>query len=138
MAGNGPPPAERRRRNNKDTYADVQATISAEVDKLRGPNPGSTWLPETQRWYQTWRMAPQSELFLATDWQRLLMMLPLVDDYFERPHHLKLSEIRLNESLLGATHVDRLKGRIKVEAKPQTAAAPGVTALDDYRARLAG
>jgi hypothetical protein len=30
---------------------------------------------------------------------------------------MKLAEIRQNESLLGATHVDRLKARIKVEAE---------------------
>jgi hypothetical protein len=28
---------------------------------------------------------------------------------------MKLAEIRQNESLLGATHTDRLKARIKVE-----------------------
>lgn len=137
MAGNGPPPAERRRRNNADTYADVQATIRS-TSEVRGPELTGRWLAATKRWYETWRRAPQAEVFLATDWQRLQMMLPLVDDYFARPHHLKLAEIRLNESLLGATHVDRLRGRIKVETKPETVAAPGVTALDDYRSRLTG
>src|SRR5882757_7366420 len=105
MAGNGPPPAERRRRNNKDTYADVQATVGTVAVTVRGPDLDGIWLPQTVRWFETWRRSPIADLFLDTDWQRLLMLLPLVEDCFDRPHHLKLSEIRLNESLLGATHV---------------------------------
>lgn len=136
MAITGPPPSERRRRTNKDTYADVQATVAV-TDEVRGPVLEGDWLPETVRWYETWRRSPQAAVFVATDWQRLAMLAPLVDDYFDRPHHLKLAEVRQNESLLGATHVDRLRARIKVEAKP-AATPPGVAAMDDYRTRLAG
>jgi len=42
-----------------------------------------------------------------------------------------------NEGLLGATHVDRLKARIKVESQPQEV-PDGVPSIDEYRERLAG
>lgn len=136
MPGHGPPPSERRRRQNKDTYSDVQATVQID-DALRGPELTGDWLPETVQWYQTWRRAPQAAVFVDTDWQRILMLLPLVNGYFRKPHHLTLAEIRLNESLLGATHADRLRARIKVE-KPPVEVPAGVTAIQTYRDRLTG
>jgi hypothetical protein len=137
MAGNGPPPAENRRRRNADTYSEGQVVIAAPtVVEVRGPACASgTWLPATKEWYETWRRAPQAVVFVDTDWQRLRMLLPLVDRYYRRPSPIA----RLNESLLGATHVDRLKARIKVELAATTPAVPaGVTALDEYRDRLTG
>lgn len=146
----GPPPKENRRRRNADTYADVQTTVKAAAPQLRGPvlseatcglmddfPPRSIEL--TEKWWDTWRRSPLTEAFLDTDWSRLAMLAPMVAKYFTHPHHLMLAEIRQNESLLGATHVDRLKARIKVERDaPETVTAPGITALGEYRSRLAG
>jgi hypothetical protein len=102
------------------------------------PSPAK-WLVATRVWWDSWRRAPQASAFTGTDWQRLTMLLPLVDGYFRKPHHLMLAEIRLNESLLGATYVDRLKARIKVESAKPTATVPaGVTVLDEYRNSVAG
>lgn len=149
MAGNGPPPNPKRRRANRDTYADVQTRVVVGKPKLRGPTFNQVtapWLDEepdlkklVERWWNTWRRSPLAEAFLETDWERLAMLVPLVASYYARPHYTKLAEIRQNESLLGATHVDRLKARIKVEqADDQPVAVPaGVAALDEYRARLA-
>ena len=149
MAGTGPAPKAQRRRRNADTYADVQVRVPSSPTKLHGPplvaavgnmlSEFSHVFPAVERWWETWRRAPQAEAFLPTDWQRLTMLAPLVASYFDRPHHMKLAEIRQSESLLGATHVDRLRARIKVEAAPpETVTAPGVAAINDYRAKLAG
>jgi hypothetical protein len=63
------------------------------------------------------------------------MLAPIVDAYWLEPTTKLLAEIRLNESLLGATHVDRMRARIKVEApKPTTPA--GVTDLTSRRRRI--
>jgi len=122
MAGYGPPPAERRRRRNADTYADVQVTVSADtVPAEVPPLPGARrFLKPTRDWYETWCKSPQAAAFIDTDWQRLHMLAPIVDQYFREPSPKLLAEIRLNESLLGATHVDRLRGRIKVEQRSTT------------------
>jgi hypothetical protein len=149
MAGHGPAPKPNRRRRNIDTYADVQTRLTADgPSRMRGPTLSKAtcgvsdeWEHPVhalvEAWWATWRRSPLTEAWLDTDWQRLAMLAPLVASYHERPHHLTMAEIRQNESLLGATHVDRLKARIKVEPREVEAPKPGVTALDDYRARLA-
>lgn len=136
MAGNGPAPKESRRRRNADTYSG-SGTVVADDGQLRGPALEGGWSERARSWYDTWRRSPQAAVFVATDWMRLRMLVPLVESYLEAPHHMKLAEIRQNESLLGATHTDRLKARIKVERPSAAAEAPaGVTALDDYRRAL--
>lgn len=145
----GPAPSEKRRRRNADTYADVQTRIPPTSNRLRGPTllqatgGASKSYPDevrqlVEKWWETWRRSPVTEAFLDTDWQRLAMLAPLVASYFARPHYTKLAEIRQNESLLGATHVDRLRARIKVERAEPARTPPGVTALDEYRNRLTG
>ncbi|GAA2108124.1 hypothetical protein [Streptomyces synnematoformans] len=126
MAGNGPPPAENKRRRNKDTHAEGVVTVPADavVEAPELPNAG-LYSPQTLVWYDTWCQAPQASLFTVTDWQRLHMLAALVNDFWENPRKDLLAEIRLNESLLGATHTDRLKARVRIEQpKPEPAAPP--------------
>lgn len=139
MAGFGPPPSEHKRRRNADTFEGQEVTVQADAE-VRGPELPHAELygPQTVAWYETWRRAPQAAAFVGTDWQRLAMLAPLVDTYFAEPSTKLLAEIRLNEGLLGATHVDRLRGRIKVEQPKQPAGAPpaGVADLTSRRRRL--
>ena len=131
MAGYGPPPAENRRRRNADRYegheVEVPASGKAEAPKLPGARGYSA---RTREWYATWCASPQAQAFTVTDWQRLHMLAPLVDRYFatDKPMVAKqlMGEIRLNESLLGATHVDRLRARIKVADESPASTTPAV------------
>lgn len=134
----GPPPAENRRRRNADTFGGQQ-TVSSDGEPV-GPALEGVWSDAARAYWDTWRRSPQARLFLDTDWMRLRLLVPLVESYLASPHHMKLAEIRQNESLLGATHVDRLKGRIKVAGPEAETQAPpaGVTALDEYRRALSG
>lgn len=119
MAGTGPPPAEKKRRRNADPYEDMKVTVPA-AGSPASPSalPGADGFSEqTRAWYRTWCSAPQAKAFTVTDWQRLHMLAHLVDAFFARPTKELMGEIRLNESLLGATHADRLRGRIKVEGE---------------------
>ncbi len=146
----GPAPQENKRRRNADVYADVQTRVSTTNSIVRGPSLQeatagtlATFDPPivalVEDWWETWRSSPVAEAFLDTDWSRLAMVAHLVASYYARPHYTKLSEIRQNESLLGATHVDRLRARIKVERGEAPKEQPaGVTALNDYRSRLSG
>lgn len=138
MAGYGPPPSENKRRTNKDEFEEQAVTV-ADDGAVHGPElPHEVlYTPRTVDWYETWRRAPQAAAFVGTDWQRLQMLAPLVDEYFLEPSTKLLAEIRLNESLLGATHVDRMRGRIKVEQpRPQSPSAPaGVADMTEARRR---
>ncbi|MER7833490.1 hypothetical protein [Streptomyces sp. NPDC095602] len=139
MPGNGPPPSENKRRRNKDQLADHAVSVPADDETVHGPELPYAPLygPRTLDWYETWRRAPQAATFTATDWQRLHMLAPIVEAYWMQPTPKLLSEIRINESLLGATHVDRLRGRIKVEpSRQQTTPPPGVADLTARRRRI--
>lgn len=122
MAGYGPPPAENKRRRNADRYEGLQVSVSKD-GKVTAPPLPDGFGPSVLTWYATWCSSPQAQTFEVTDWQRLHMLAPLVAHYFEAPDKALMAEIRLNESLLGATHVDRLRARIKV-AEVETVAEP--------------
>lgn len=108
MAGRGPAPkpADKRARRNAGK---AELEISSQARPANPPPlPGeANYLEETLAWYQTWATSPQATQFTATDWQRLHMLAPIVDDYFREPDSKLLAEIRLNEERLGATPSDR-------------------------------
>lgn len=141
MAGMGPAPSPNRRRANADTFAADKTTVQAD-GRTRGPALGRGYRTETRAWYATWRKSAQARAFTPTDWQRLMMLAPLVDSYWREPDVKLLTEIRQNESLLGATPLDRLRARISVVQAPERAPKPGksqpagVTAISDRRRRL--
>ena len=71
MPGYGPPPAENRRRTNKDEFEEQAVTVSSDGG-VHGPElpHGVLYTPRTVDWYETWRRAPQAAAFVGTDWQR--------------------------------------------------------------------
>jgi hypothetical protein len=88
------------------------------------PKLGGTPLPATMSWYETWTKSPQARYFLATDWQRLAMLAPLVDEYFTDPSVKVMAELRQHEASLGATVTDRLRLNMQLDAEPAAAAKP--------------
>lgn len=154
MAGRGPAPKEGGKLGRYTSDLDKPEVEipadSAEAPKLPGYREYSY---KVKRWWDTWVASPQAQAFTATDWQRLLMLAPLVAQYYElvetpravRSALLVMTEIRQNESLLGATHLDRLRGRIKIDRETsagaedddETATPEGVAVLDYYRNKLA-
>lgn len=124
-------PDDQRRRRNKPTHSD--RTVSDDGLR-RGPDLPSGYSLAVVSWFETWRMAPQAALFEATDWQRLLMLAPIVEAYHKRPGAAALGEIRMNEERLGATVVDRMRARIVIDRDSEPVALATVT---DVRATLA-
>lgn len=144
MAGRGPAPKDvhQRARDTRRRQADA-VTITPD-DEVRGPELPPGYTPDVVNWYNTWRRSPQAQLFEATDWQRLLVLAPMVQRYFEQPTASALSEIRLNEERLGATVVDRQRAKVKIRREsenivhgPPTVAAHG-SARASVAARLRG
>lgn len=152
--GMGPAPAENHRHRIKDPFEEHKQTVPADAKVTAPKLPNATkYLKQTRDWYATWTKAPQASTFLATDWQRLHMLAPIVDAYWrETPGTTKaiklMAEVRISEASLGATHLDRLRGRIKVErpgaggskgGPAAGASGRGVTDLQaQRRKRLAG
>lgn len=134
---------QRRRRNAPASGPEVVLSRNSEI---RGPDlldpPDGEWSDQTLEWYETWRTAPQSQVFEATDWMRLQMLAGLVQDYFAHPDTKLMAEIRQNEERLGATYTDRQRARMRIAPHELAGEQPGfaggavVTRMDDFRARL--
>ncbi|MFG3715793.1 hypothetical protein [Micromonospora sp. NPDC047730] len=130
-----------RRRRNTPTHGE---TVLPDDDEVRGPEladltAGREFRAETVAWFETWRRSPQAAVFIATDWLRLATLAPIVDAYWRRPSAAALSEIRMNEERLGATVVDRMRARMRVETDDEAAEddlPAGVASLTERRAAL--
>lgn len=127
------PKGEGRRRRNAPAHGE---TVLADDGIRRGPDLPAGYDPAVVEWFETWRTSPQAVVFEATDWQRLLMLAPIVQAYMRRPSAAALGEIRMNEERLGATVVDRMRARMRVERDDDGAEAP-VVALADRRGDVA-
>jgi hypothetical protein len=68
-----------------------------------------------------WATSQQAEAFMPSDWMRLIMLAPLIEQYWIDPKGTTLAEIRLNEERLGATVRDRQNLRMVFnnQAKPE-------------------
>jgi hypothetical protein len=138
-----PKPDGQRRRRNAPTHDAISLTRD---DVLRGEDLATLtgradWSASTLAWFETWRRSPQAQVFEATDWSRLALLAPIVEQHFRRPSAAALGEIRMNEERLGATVVDRVRARMRIEAE-ETEAAEVVqlrtVAQADVAARLRG
>ncbi|HEV2071092.1 MAG TPA: hypothetical protein VGR26_14980 [Acidimicrobiales bacterium] len=111
-------PAKRQRRNKPPEFEELPEGFEGEPPPLPGR---SKYLQATRDWYATWCSSPQAAGFGATDWRRLAMLAPLVDAYYRKPQASLMSEIRQNESKLGATVADRQRLRWRLPgASPAT------------------
>lgn len=130
MGTRGPLPKDpdKRVRRNKEHRSTIPPRPSA---PSRRPMPPGEWLPATQRWWATWCGSAQAEKFTEPAWQRLEMLVVLVDQFWASGNAATMKEIRQNESLLGATPADmqRLKWDIaEAETAKPTAAKDDLAA----------
>jgi hypothetical protein len=133
MAGRGPAPGANP--NRKDAAQRRRRNVDASLEELpaegySGPFPPLAkaysnrgrrvqFLKATLEWYETWAHSPMATLFTGTEWQRLRMLAPLVDQANREPSTRLMAEIRLQESGLGATLLDRQRLRMRVGASEQ-------------------
>lgn len=133
MAGRGPAPKDADKKHHHGVDKRTELAVGAIVVSAP-PMPKGNWSARTREWYDNWCSAPQAQRFLVTDWQRLHMLVPLVESYWQEPNVRVLGEIRLNESLLGATEADR--ARLRWDIKPAVAPVQSAAERRD-RIRLA-
>lgn len=122
MAGRGPAPKDPAQRIRKPK--EVRTRLKAKRPAAP-PYPPQCDTDERMRdWWMGWVTSPMAERFLAPDWSRLQSLADLKVMYFravddgEAGQAINLmKEIRLNESLLGATCVDR--ARLKWDVEPE-------------------
>lgn len=145
MAGNGPAPAEQKRRRNKAPTFDelpaegyqgefppLPASYGIEVtEKVIETDPETgekverwitrrrqlRYLHDTRDWYETWARSPMATRFTHVDWNRLQRIARLADAYYRRPSKDLAAELRLQEAAFGGSPLDRLRAQMKI-AKP--------------------
>jgi len=132
VTGRGFPPGDpekRARPNSAQAITDLPAARAP----VRPPRLPASYGKAVRAWWRTWLGSPQAAMFAATDWQRLLMLAPLVEEYAAAPTTGLLAEIRLNEAKFGATPEDRQRLRWRVP--PGTAAPAEAAAAAPARER---
>lgn len=132
-------PADQRRNRSKPAHEEISLPRDG---VLRGPDLAEltgrdTWPVAVQIWYTTWRKSPQAAAFEDTDWMRLGMLAPIIEGYFKRPGAAALGEIRMTEERLGATVVDRMRARMKIEPREDDAPVAPVLSIAESREEIA-
>lgn len=131
MPGRGPAPkpdSERARRNKRP-----EVTVHTPTEPR--PCPDGSWTHEQVRYWDTWAASPQASAFLETDWQRLELLLPMVEQYLAGDMRL-LTEIRLTEERWGALVRERQSVGIKVTGDAKAAPAAVEAFVSDAKSRL--
>lgn len=79
-----------------------------------------TLLPLTKRWWDGYRHNDALTAdWEASDWNRLLMLVPLVDQYNRTGSAGLMREIRANEAELLGTVANRIKARFRIDRPPE-------------------
>jgi hypothetical protein len=134
MAGRGPAPKEyrQRARDEKPVERLPAEGHTGEVPALPssyhvtdGHNEVENgFLQETREWYARWARSPMAARFTEVDWDRLrFVVAPLFDRFLRSTSKELAGELRLQESLLGATLMDRQRMGLRVD-DPKPAAQP--------------
>ena len=159
MAGNGPPPNDERQRDRDrvvrelvrsdgkiggyELPEDVLPPIKID-GKLQFTPDGEImreeWHPQTVRWWNNWREAPQAtRMITAVDWDYLLdtALMHHVGWKSGGTNSERWAEVRLRVAAFGATYADRLRLKYEIEIPTEEfdVGIPGqnVSSMDDAR-----
>lgn len=131
MAGHGFAPKETRSRardakSRNDEMQHLEDDGAARGEMLpEGVLPDQeSWHPMTARWWETWRHSPQSQTFVATDWDFLLDTALLHHVMWTKGRWEFASEVRLRAAKYGATPEDRMRLKMKIETPADAKALP--------------
>ena len=130
-----PKRSSERRRRNKDSKPQ-KVTAQGKVDV---PEPDEDWHPIARDWYLSLPDSGQSQFFEPSDWQAARFTAQSISAYLQssRPSGQLFSSVWSAMTDLLSTESSRRRVRLEVEREASEGEPAGVTALDDYRSRLA-
>lgn len=131
MAGRGFAPKETRSRARDAKSRDAEMQRLEDDGAARGDHlpegvlpDEESWHPMTVRWWETWRRSPQSQTFVATDWDFLLDTALLHHVMWTKGRWEFASEVRLRAAKYGATPEDRMRLKMKIETPSDAKTQP--------------
>jgi hypothetical protein len=148
VAGRGPAPKERRQRARDEKPVE---RLPAEGHTGEAPRLPSSYhvtdghtgaerrfLKPTREWYARWARSPMATRFTEVDWDRLrYVVAPLFDRFLRSSSKELAGELRLQESLLGATLMDRQRMRLRIDDTKPAAQPPSDQLQAEYDELLA-
>lgn len=100
---------------------------------------GAPIRPEVRKWWNNLKAMPHCVLWSESDWDYAFDTAVLKQGFYDEPRATLAAEVRHREDQMGTTVEARRKLGIRYVEKDASAApstSPGVTRLDDRRARL--
>ena len=146
MGSRGPVPKreDQRRRVNKPEVPVVHAPSGAPAGTAyRRPAAQADWHPLARRWWNALAKSGQSRWYEPSDWEHAYVWADLLSRQLKsgKPSAMMLAAWDSASSRLLVTEGDRRRVRIELERAGQAdedADKAGVTAMDEWRNRLAG
>jgi hypothetical protein len=148
VAGRGPAPKPRRQRARDEKAVDL---LPAEGHTGAAPPLPSSYrvtdghheaqqrfLKPTREWYARWARSPMATRFTEVEWDRLrYVVAPLFDRFLRSSSKELAGELRLQESLLGGTMMDRQRMRLRIDDAEPAAQPPSDELQAEYDELLA-
>lgn len=139
MGARGPVPkrSTERRRRNKASKPDIAPAVTATVDV---PKANSRWHPIARRWYDSLAKSGQSQFFEPSDWTSAYLAAEMMSALVRQPRPSAQMFAALWSAMADLLTTEAARRRVRLEidrGQPDEGAQAGVTAIGDYRRRLA-
>lgn len=141
MGVRGPVPkrTDQRRRTNTDGGEVTKGTASGSVTV---PAASRNWHPAAKRWYRALQTSGQSQWYEGSDWAEAWVVAEVLSQMLlaDKLSAMLFAAWQGASARLLTTEGDRRRVRIELERgdKEDADAEAGVTAMDEWRKRLAG
>lgn len=82
------------------------------------PKADPSWKPKARSWYNSLAISGQSEFFEPSDWATAVAAADAYDVFLRTHNASILAQFTRLSERLGATHLDRKRGRVELEKPP--------------------
>lgn len=140
MGARGPVPkrSTERRRRNKESKVETAPAVVADVAI---PKANTRWHPIARDWFTSLSESGQSQFYEPSDWQAARYVAEAMSRNLKQTTRFSAVMFAAVWSAMGdllSTEAARRRVRMEIERGAVDEAPAGVTAISDYRRRLAG
>jgi hypothetical protein len=137
MSGPIPKREAERTRRNKEPEGSV-SLAKGNAYPVTIPPADETWAPRAKSWYESLATSGMKEFMQNSDYEYARILCDALTDYYKRPSAMMLASILSGMTSLGTTEGDRRRMRIELEKPKPVLESASITAIGDYKSKLAG